>query len=322
MASSAYAPPGALQLVSDYEEMRSLMTYGLYVIPDSVDLSLWHGLINVREGRYHGGSFRFIICAHPLYPADGARPLVVFLDKPYHPLVDSVTGALQIEARFTTWRGGVDRLPPVVELLREVLTTDLVLVPPSGKAYNQDAARLYRANTTEFDARAQRSAAAASAAAIKRGHALSPRGIGGQVFPPAVYSRSYLPGSERGDDTVTAVVAGVEYTADGGDRFAYERSPFTAAVAVVGASGTLSTDGQRVATLAAAIGRARGFRMSEPSMTHEALLAEIQSGQVRVCVCVSLSLCVCASVCLCVCARSSLVPVCVRTLTRLAAGLR
>ena len=56
-----HALPPALQLVADYEEMRSLMMSGLFVIPDGLDLSIWHGLLHVREGRYRAGTFRFIL---------------------------------------------------------------------------------------------------------------------------------------------------------------------------------------------------------------------------------------------------------------------
>lgn len=135
--------PGPFQILADYEELRPFLSFGLSIIPDSIDLYLWHGVLFVREGRYRGGVFRFIIAAHPLYPSDGARPLVVFLDKPFHPLVDTRSGTLQVESRFTTWRGGIDRLPVVVEFVREVLTSDLVLTSSSGTAYNAEALRRY-----------------------------------------------------------------------------------------------------------------------------------------------------------------------------------
>ena len=156
----------ALQILADYEEARALMAYGLWLAPDTVDLRMWHGLLAVREGRYAGGVFRFLLAAHPRYPCEGARPLVVFLERPYHPLVCPVSGALQVEARFPAWRGpggarAADRLPLVVELVREVLTSDLVLVPPAAagsRAYNGEAARLARSAPDDFDARARASA--------------------------------------------------------------------------------------------------------------------------------------------------------------------
>lgn len=341
-ASSGHALPGALQLVSDYEEMRSLMVYGLYVLPDVLDLYIWHGLLIVREGRYAGGAFRFVICAHPLYPADGARPLIVFLDKPYHPLVDPLTGALQLEARFSTWRMGPDRLPPAIEFVREMLTSDTIQLPPSNAAYNKEAWRLFNAQPDEFERRAARSAEDAASRAVRHGGGPLPaRGVGGFVFPAApsaaaaaaagagaavagsaaVYSRDYLShagrgaggassgaaasgsgsgggagsgassssslpptvfssGDEAGVGTGFGVVASVEYVAAGAERFQWERSPYSAAVNLLKSAGVLSVDGQRVATLAAAIGRARGFRLREPTPAHEALRDEIESGRV------------------------------------------
>lgn len=339
-SAAGHALPGALQLLSDYEEMRSLMVYGLYVLPDVLDLYIWHGLLIVREGRYAGGAFRFIVCAHPLYPADGARPLIVFLDKPYHPLVDALTGALQLEARFSTWRVGPDRLPPAIEFVREMLTSDTIQLPPSNAAYNKEAWRLFNNQPEEFERRAARSAEDAASRAVRHGGGPLPaRGVGGFVFPGApsaaaaaaaaaaggtasatLYARDYLShggrsagaasagattgstggaggagsasapalpptvfssGDETGVGTGFGVVASVEYVAAGADRFQWERSPYSASVNLLKSAGVLSVDGQRVATLAAAIGRARGFRLREPTPAHEALRDEIESGRVR-----------------------------------------
>lgn len=319
------------------------MVYGLYVLPDVLDLYIWHGLLIVREGRYAGGAFRFVICAHPLYPADGARPLIVFLDKPYHPLVDPLTGALQLEARFSTWRVGPDRLPPAIEFVREMLTSDTIQLPPSNAAYNKEAWRLFNAQPDEFERRAARSAEDAASRAVRHGGGPLPaRGVGGFVFPSApsaaaaaaaagagagtaagsaaVYARDYLSqagrggasassgatasgssggssssagstfssslpptvfssGDEAGVGTGFGVVASVEYVAAGAERFQWERSPYSASVNLLKSAGVLSVDGQRVATLAAAIGRARGFRLREPTPAHEALRDEIESGK-------------------------------------------
>lgn len=51
----------ALAVFSDYDEMRSLMMAGLFVVPDCSDINIWHGLIHVREGRFRYGTFRFIL---------------------------------------------------------------------------------------------------------------------------------------------------------------------------------------------------------------------------------------------------------------------
>jgi ubiquitin-protein ligase len=141
--SDSLVLPGALQILADYEELRPMLCFGLYVIPDTIDLYIWHGLIVLRDGRYKGGKFRFILLVHPLYPADGARPVVVFLDKPYHPLVDSTSGILQLEMQFPKWVAGVDRLAPVVEYVRTVLTSDLVMDPKRSLAYNMEALSRY-----------------------------------------------------------------------------------------------------------------------------------------------------------------------------------
>jgi ubiquitin-protein ligase len=290
--------PSALALLSDYAEMRVLMSYGLWLMPDTLDLRVFHGLLAVREGRYAGGLFRFALCAHEQYPAaDGARPLVVMLPpRPYHPLVCAASGALQIEARFAAWRGGADRLPLVVELVREVLTSDLVLVPPAAggaRAYNAEAARLARASPVLFAAAAARSAAAAAAAArgaLARGPALAPQGLAGVLAAAGAGT-----GASRHDylGAAAAAEAGAAGDAGGGgspllaaavyaDPAAaaaarWAPSPYTAGAAarLLGRAGDLSPDGRRCASALCAIGRSRGFRLSEPGPAHISLLEEL-----------------------------------------------
>ena len=50
--------------------------------------SLWHGVQFVREGRYKGGVFRFIVVFPAGYPGDDMRPLITFVDKPFCTTVD------------------------------------------------------------------------------------------------------------------------------------------------------------------------------------------------------------------------------------------
>jgi hypothetical protein len=96
-----------LVIVAEYDALRPALGAGLYVLPDSADLRVWHGAVMGRgqQSRYAGGVFRFVIGIPPCYPADGAvsRPVVVFIDRPFHPLVDPATGALALEARFPSW---------------------------------------------------------------------------------------------------------------------------------------------------------------------------------------------------------------------------
>jgi ubiquitin-protein ligase len=155
-------------IVRDYEDIRTHMTAGLYVIPDTRDIRVWHGCMIVRSGRYSGGIFRFIICFHPAYPANGtafissvhvendsypqcfhaisigtagAFPLCVFLDKPFHPLVDSVSGCLQLRAQFNLWPES-RRISEVILFIKEMLSHDIVVSPSTEKPFNEFAARL------------------------------------------------------------------------------------------------------------------------------------------------------------------------------------
>ena len=162
---------GIYQIVRDYDEVE--LSSGLYVFPDTVDFFIWHVCIFVNAGPYSGGVFRAVLTVHPHYPAAGARPLFVFIDKPLHPLVDAATGALQLEARFPAWTAEVrtenrpappaghapcsrssfqDRLTHVVSLAREVLNPlgEIHLPPPRLLPADTRAMRLYQEDEQEF----------------------------------------------------------------------------------------------------------------------------------------------------------------------------
>jgi ubiquitin-protein ligase len=77
---------GLFQIVLDYDELE--LSAGLYVLPDSVDLFVWHLCFFVRSGPYCGGVFRAVLTINRRYPGAGARPALTFIDKPFSPLVN------------------------------------------------------------------------------------------------------------------------------------------------------------------------------------------------------------------------------------------
>jgi ubiquitin-protein ligase len=73
------------RFVADYDDLE--LCNGLYVIPDIVDLFIWHICIFVHSGPYIGGVFRAVLTARD-YPTARTCPVFTFIEKPLHPLVD------------------------------------------------------------------------------------------------------------------------------------------------------------------------------------------------------------------------------------------
>jgi ubiquitin-protein ligase len=82
--SAGLAPSLWQQLVRDYDELE--LSSGLYVFPDICDPLVWHVCFFVHSGPYCG-IYRAVLSVHPTYPAAGARPVLTFIEKPFHPLV-------------------------------------------------------------------------------------------------------------------------------------------------------------------------------------------------------------------------------------------
>lgn len=175
-ARPQHAPAGAefglYQIVRDYDEVE--LSSGLYVFPDTVDFFIWHICIFVNAGPYSSGVFRAVLTVHPHYPAAGARPLFVFVDKPLHPLVDAATGALQLEARFPAWTAEVRESPSASR--RACLMLPLLISGPAD-ARRQPGAR----GAEPFGG--DPPAAASPPAGRRSCHAPVPRGRAG-VSPP------------------------------------------------------------------------------------------------------------------------------------------
>uniref|UniRef100_A0A3Q4MJS0 Akt interacting protein n=1 Tax=Neolamprologus brichardi TaxID=32507 RepID=A0A3Q4MJS0_NEOBR len=64
---------------------------------------LWFGVIFIRHGLYQDGVFKFTVYIPDNYP-DGECPKLVFDIPVFHPLVDPVSGELDVRRAFTKWR--------------------------------------------------------------------------------------------------------------------------------------------------------------------------------------------------------------------------
>uniref|UniRef100_A0A8C7UD53 Akt interacting protein n=2 Tax=Oncorhynchus mykiss TaxID=8022 RepID=A0A8C7UD53_ONCMY len=75
---------------------------GIYVQPSYKSALMWFGVIFIRHGLYQDGVFKFTVYIPDNYP-DGECPRVVFDIPVFHPLVDPVSGELDVRRAFTKW---------------------------------------------------------------------------------------------------------------------------------------------------------------------------------------------------------------------------
>ena len=62
---------------------------------------VWHGVIFIRSGIYKGGKFKFLFEFPKDFPKK--RPNIRFTQKVYHPLIDTINGALDLDVMISTF---------------------------------------------------------------------------------------------------------------------------------------------------------------------------------------------------------------------------
>jgi len=74
-------------LMMEYDELAESCLDGLLVLPDLRCLRIWHGVVFPPSGMYEGGAFRFVVGIPADYPVGETKPILRFVDIPYHPLI-------------------------------------------------------------------------------------------------------------------------------------------------------------------------------------------------------------------------------------------
>ncbi|XP_064846442.1 AKT-interacting protein-like isoform X1 [Oncorhynchus masou masou] len=92
---------------------------GIYVQPSYKSALMWFGVIFIRHGLYQDGVFKFTVYIPDNYP-DGECPRVVFDIPVFHPLVDPVSGELDVRRAFTKWRRNHNHIWQVLMYARTV----------------------------------------------------------------------------------------------------------------------------------------------------------------------------------------------------------
>lgn len=107
-------------LTIEYKHLQRHAPGGVYVLPSYDDIRTWHGVVFVRQGVYRDGVFKFKLIIPDDYPADGARPHVVFTTPLFHPMVYPNTGELDLTKKFKTWTEGEDYLVSVLAYIKKI----------------------------------------------------------------------------------------------------------------------------------------------------------------------------------------------------------
>lgn len=78
---------------------------GVYLLPEFDDIRHLHGVIFIRRGLYRDGIFRFKMTLPPAYNDVNTHPEIIFTPAVFNPLIDPVTGQLNISAdeSLQTW---------------------------------------------------------------------------------------------------------------------------------------------------------------------------------------------------------------------------
>lgn len=105
-------------LLEEYRQLLAHLPVGMVVAPAFHTLLEWHGSIHIKDGYYKGAIFKFVINIPVDYPA--SAPGVYFFNAVFHPLVDPVTGKLDLSIAFPTWKSGRDYIVLVLAFVKKI----------------------------------------------------------------------------------------------------------------------------------------------------------------------------------------------------------
>ncbi|XP_066439869.1 AKT-interacting protein [Eleutherodactylus coqui] len=113
---------------------------GVYVQPSYRSALMWFGVIFMRHGLYQDGVFKFTVYIPDNYP-DGECPRLVFDIPVFHPLVDPISGELDVKRAFAKWRRNHNHIWQVLMYARRIfykIDTTSPLNPEAAVLYEKD----------------------------------------------------------------------------------------------------------------------------------------------------------------------------------------
>lgn len=133
--------------------LSKLAPSGIYVAPQSNNsrsrrlLKLgWFGVLFIREGYYSGGIFKFCLEMPTSYPEQA--PEFTFQSRVYHPMVDELSGRVDISLGFPNWESGKHHILAVLYFVKKIFLLKQYL--ELELSFNKAAAILFKSNNYEF----------------------------------------------------------------------------------------------------------------------------------------------------------------------------
>ncbi|PIK43568.1 putative AKT-interacting protein isoform X2 [Apostichopus japonicus] len=131
-------------LMSEYNLLRKQRLPGLYVVPSAKSPLHWFGVLFIRQGIYQEGVFKFDLNIPENFP-DGECPALTFRPPLFHPMVDPISGELDVKRTFSKWRRSTNHIWQVLLFARRVFYKI-----DSTEPLNSEAANLYEKDLEMF----------------------------------------------------------------------------------------------------------------------------------------------------------------------------
>lgn len=97
----------------------------MYIVPQYDNITIWHGVIFIREGLYKDGIFKFEIKIPNEFPNE--PPVVQFFTQVYHPLINKETNILDLSKKFPVWDARNNVLIKVIYYIQDVFYNPIYL---------------------------------------------------------------------------------------------------------------------------------------------------------------------------------------------------
>ncbi|OQR68146.1 AKT-interacting protein-like [Tropilaelaps mercedesae] len=132
-------------LMNEYAIFRKKCIPGVYIMPSFESALEWFVVLFIRGGVFEGGAFRAQLSFSALHP-EGGVPRVTFDPPVFHPLVNALTGEMDISCKIDKWRRDEHHIYQVVEAVKSLFEE----IPEKIKPSNREAYKLYINNKEEF----------------------------------------------------------------------------------------------------------------------------------------------------------------------------
>ena len=134
------------KLTIEYKHLKQHSPSGVYLLPSSTSLRLFHGVIFVRRGLYSNAIFKFTMELPEEYNSVDTFPRITFTSNVYNPHV-SPQGELDVKSAYPTWDPHRHYLVSVLTYLKKIF---YIKSFGDEATYNLEARELSRTHPLEY----------------------------------------------------------------------------------------------------------------------------------------------------------------------------